>query len=68
VPPAPAMPFSNGAVIEQPNGQTIFVSPFTTGNGTAVGTPRPGMVAPPSAPPGPRVVPQAGQPAPPQNH
>ena len=64
--PPPPMP--NGTVIEQQNGQPIYISPFQ--GGTAVGTPRPGMVVQPALPPGvvaPGVIVQPGQPPSPDN-
>ena len=54
--------------IEQRNGQPIYISPFQ--GGTAVGTPRPGMVVQPALPPGvvaPGVIVQPGQPPSPDN-
>lgn len=66
-PPQPA-PAPNGAVVEQPNGQTIFVAPFP--GGSAVGAPRPGMVVHPPVQPGAPLAPgvgvivQPGQPVP----
>lgn len=66
-PPQPVAPAPNGAVVEQQNGQTIFVAPFP-GAAAAAGAPRPGMVVQPPVQPGVPVTPGAvvrpGQPAP----
>jgi hypothetical protein len=60
-PQQPAAVAPNGTVIEQPNGQPIFVTPFgappAAPAGGPVGTPRPGMVVQPPVPPGFQPVP-----------
>jgi hypothetical protein len=60
-PQQPVVVSPNGPAVEQQNGQPIFIAPFgaPTGapSGGAVGTPRPGMVVPSPAQPGPQPVP-----------
>jgi hypothetical protein len=48
-PPQQVTPAPNGVVLEQQNGQPVYIAPFS--GGAAVGTPRPGMVVQPPVQP-----------------